>query len=181
VSSADATFLAEPISVSAARRFVADTISRWNVAAFEWAAVTLVSELATNAVLHAHTGFVVTLRLTGDVLRLSVSDESGRLPQPRAYGLEATTGRGLKLLRQLSASNGVEVTAAGKTVWCELRASADPGSGEREHTAAPAALFAGGAVAPADEDLSAFLAELDVSGQVDEARVAKTGTCLHAA
>jgi anti-sigma regulatory factor (Ser/Thr protein kinase) len=118
------TFTAEPANVSAARRFVADTLAAWDADAFEWAAITATSELTTNAVLHARTGFTLSLRLADDLLRLAVTDQSVRLPRQRDHGARATTGRGLDLVYALSAAYGVEPTGAGKTVWCEVRANA---------------------------------------------------------
>jgi anti-sigma regulatory factor (Ser/Thr protein kinase) len=116
------TFSAEPGNVSAARRFVSDTLAAWDAAAFEWAAVTAASELTTNAVLHARTAFTVSLRLQNNLLRLAVSDESVRLPNQRDYGSRATTGRGLDVVSALSSAHGIESTATGKTVWCDVRA-----------------------------------------------------------
>lgn len=118
------TFTAEPCNISAARRFVADTLAKWDAAAFEWAAITAASELTTNALLHARTAFTLSLRLDDDLLRLAVTDDSSRLPRPRSYGAEASTGRGMSLVRALSAAVGVETTAAGKTVWCDVLAEA---------------------------------------------------------
>ena len=117
------TFSAEPHNISAARRFVTDTLAAWDAGSFEWAAVTAVSELTTNALLHARTGFTVSLRLDDDLLRLAVTDQSLRMPQQRVYGAKATTGRGMNLVYALSAAHGVESTSAGKTVWCEVRAN----------------------------------------------------------
>jgi anti-sigma regulatory factor (Ser/Thr protein kinase) len=122
------TFSAEPRNISAARRFVTDTLAAWDAAAFEWAAVAAASELATNAVLHARTRFTLSLHLDDDVLRLAVSDHSLRLPRPRSFGALAATGRGLTLVHALSAAHGVESTASGKTVWCEVRADEDSGA-----------------------------------------------------
>ena len=124
----EATFSAEPCNISAARRFVTDTLAAWNAAAFEWAAVMAASELATNALLHAGTRFTVSLRLDDDLLRLAVTDQSGRLPQQRVNGSQATTGRGLNLVYALSAAHGVEATAAGKTIWCDMRAGDESGA-----------------------------------------------------
>jgi anti-sigma regulatory factor (Ser/Thr protein kinase) len=118
------TFAAEPCNISAARRFVAATLAAWDASAFEWAATTAASELTTNAVLHAGTAFTLSLRLDDDLLRLAVTDDSARLPRPRSYGAQATTGRGMSLVRALSAAVGVETTAAGKTVWCDVLADA---------------------------------------------------------
>jgi anti-sigma regulatory factor (Ser/Thr protein kinase) len=119
------TFNAEPRNISAARRFVADTLAEWDATAFEWAAVTAASELATNALLHAGTGFTLSLRLDGGRLRLAVTDQSVRPPQQRGFGAHAATGRGLNLVYALSAAHGIESSAAGKTVWCDVRADAD--------------------------------------------------------
>ena len=118
----EATFSAEPCNISAARRFVTDTLTAWDAASFEWPAIIATSELTTNALLHAGTSFTVSLRLDDDLLRLAVTDHSGRLPQQRGNGSQATTGRGLNLVYALSAAHGVDATAAGKTVWCDMRA-----------------------------------------------------------
>ena len=97
-------------------------LTGWGAEVYLWAALTVVSELATNAVLHARTPFTVALELGADSLRVEVSDRSLRRPQPRAYGEDATTGRGLALLEALAGATGVEVTDGGKTGWCELTA-----------------------------------------------------------
>ena len=120
----EATFTADDRQVSAARRFVVQALQEWGAERFEWAATALVSELATNAVLHARTGFTVTVRLVDDVLRIAVADMSARLPQQRAYGVDAATGRGLVLMDDLSDAHGVDLSAGGKSVWCELRVGA---------------------------------------------------------
>lgn len=122
------TFAAEPRNISAARRFVAATLAEWDASAFEWAAITAASELTTNAVLHARTAFTLSLQLDDDLLRLAVTDDSFRVPRPRSYGVQATTGRGMSLVRALSAAVGVETTAAGKTVWCDVLADASSSS-----------------------------------------------------
>jgi anti-sigma regulatory factor (Ser/Thr protein kinase) len=119
-------FSAAARNVSAARRFVADTLAAWNADAFEWAALTAVSELTTNAVLHARTGFTLSLHLDDDLLRLAVTDQSVKLPRPRSSSDQASTGRGLNVVYALAAAHGVESTSAGKTVWCVVRA--DSGS-----------------------------------------------------
>ena len=118
------TFSAEPRNISAARRFVTDTLAEWDAAAFEWAAVTAASELTTNALLHAGTGFTLSLRLHNNRLRLAVTDQSLRLPRQRGYGGQASTGRGMKLVYALSSAHGVESTAVGKTIWCDVRPDA---------------------------------------------------------
>lgn len=116
-------------SVPAARRFLQDALDGWGADGFSWTATQILSELATNAVLHAGTSFTVTLTLSGDVLRLAVTDSSARSPRERHYGLEATTGRGVQLVAALSRTWGVDAEPGGKTVWCDLEAGSEPGDG----------------------------------------------------
>ena len=115
-----AEFSPDPASVPSVRRFVRQTLLGWDAEAWEYPVSALVTELATNAVLHARTPFAVELFYDGRQLRLSVSDRSPRLPLRKAHGPEATTGRGLDLVGALSASWGIDRRASGKTVWCSI-------------------------------------------------------------
>ena len=83
----------------------------------------LVSELATNALLHANTQFEVMVLRTGDTVRVTVTDGSTALPRRRSFGSESTTGRGLRLVASMSSAWGVEEQAGGKAVWFELPAA----------------------------------------------------------
>jgi anti-sigma regulatory factor (Ser/Thr protein kinase) len=139
-------------SVSEARRFLRRTLREWDVDALEWPATQALSELVTNAVLHAGTRVIVVLELVGDgLLRLEVHDGSVRIPHQRRYGTQATTGRGIALVDGLSDRWGVEPSAHGKSVWCEL-SEADP-------------------VDPEQLDLSAFLTLDELSAFADEDRL----------
>jgi hypothetical protein len=80
----------------------------------------LVSELATNAVLHARTAYTITVDRIEDLIRVQVHDSSPALPRQRRYGRVATTGRGLRLLASIAASWGVDRDDDGKCVWFEL-------------------------------------------------------------
>ncbi|WP_369056570.1 ATP-binding protein [Kineococcus terrestris] len=88
-------------------------------------AAVCVTELVSNALLHARTAMTLTARRTGDGLRLAVVDGSPRRPHWVPRSLTAGTGRGLALISALSADHGVEPHPGGKEVWCELR----PGAG----------------------------------------------------
>jgi MEDS: MEthanogen/methylotroph, DcmR Sensory domain/Histidine kinase-like ATPase domain len=107
---------------ASARHFVADVLSEWGYASglLEDAKL-VVSELATNAVMHARSPFSVVVSPSGNVVRLSVRDASRARPSLRADAGLAPSGRGLRLVDALSACWGVEFAGEGKTVWAELR------------------------------------------------------------
>ncbi|MCU1676336.1 MAG: putative anti-sigma regulatory factor, serine/threonine protein kinase [Frankiales bacterium] len=105
-------------SVAVARRFVRTTLSDWDADSYEWTTTTLVSELATNAVLHAGTDFRVTLTLHADSVLLEVADGSPLLPVRRRFESTATTGRGMRLVEDLAQSWSVTVDGTNKVVAC---------------------------------------------------------------
>ncbi|MFH8589797.1 ATP-binding protein [Streptomyces celluloflavus] len=117
-------YTSRPKSVSLARNRAARLIGEWGEVQLAETARLLVSELATNAVLHgAVRGRFLRVRitLTESVLRIAVTDARGeRLPCEGVPASDDTHGRGLLLVRTLSARWGVGVLAVGKTVWCEL-------------------------------------------------------------
>lgn len=115
-----ARFAPEFSSVSEARRFVRRILAGWGLEGIEDEASLLVTELATNSVLHARTEFEVTLAFDGKSLRLGVSDDSPRVPEPKSHSRQATTGRGLSLVAAVADSWGVEQRPGGKTIWCAL-------------------------------------------------------------
>lgn len=79
-----------------------------------------VSELVTNAVVHAGSSLTVRLRVGGWV-RLEVSDADPRpLDPPPMAEPDRESGRGLRLVADVSRAWGVERDPRGKTVWCEL-------------------------------------------------------------
>jgi anti-sigma regulatory factor (Ser/Thr protein kinase) len=111
-----------------ARTFAADTLEAWAVRAEDVQAVQLVvSELVTNAVLHAPQSPAITLELfmTDGAVRVMVSDHSPRAPARRSHPTpwSAESGRGVELVDSLADRWGTEPQGTtGKTVWCELRA-----------------------------------------------------------
>ena len=110
----------------AARAFVAETLTAWNVQADEVEAAQLVvSELVTNAVLHAAESPTISLdlHLTDGAVRVLVSD--GSLGEPdrtlRPDPRRGETGRGVWLVDAFAECWGTERHGRdGKTVWCEL-------------------------------------------------------------
>jgi anti-sigma regulatory factor (Ser/Thr protein kinase) len=109
-----------PASVGVARRFTIDTLRRWGREDLTTSGALLVTELVTNAILHARTMIQVILERREDVVRVEVRDGSPVRPALRNHGLDATTGRGLALVSKLAESWGVDVGGAGKVVWAQL-------------------------------------------------------------
>lgn len=110
-------------NVPEARHAVEQALAAWGLGDLAWTAALLVTELAANALLHARTGFTVTvLALPGGGARIEVADGSLRRPRSRSYGEDATTGRGLHLVEDLGRAWGVDPRPDGKSVWVELDA-----------------------------------------------------------
>lgn len=112
-----------------ARRFVRSVLSDWRVEAAGDTLVLLVSELATNVVLHARTAYDVVLERRGDVVRLSVLDDSKTDPVRRRTGLRSATGRGLALVESMSSEWGHTddrfLSGRAKGIWVEVPTSPD--------------------------------------------------------
>ena len=114
----------DSVSPARARRFVVRALEASGLVDLADTAELLVSELVTNAVLHARSKIVVRVDVDGQRLRVEVRDDTTGTPQVRSYGAQATTGRGLLLVETLATRWGFKPQAAGKAVWFEL---------EREH------------------------------------------------
>jgi len=109
--------------VAAARRFVASAIQGGGPA--RDVSRLLVSEAATNALLHSASGeggsFAVEYLISKDLLRVEVHDGGGPSgPRRRVHHPESMTGRGLDLFDALSDRWGVDGSPDGWTVWFEL-------------------------------------------------------------
>jgi MEDS: MEthanogen/methylotroph, DcmR Sensory domain len=107
---------------AAARHFAVDAVRRLGAADLSDDAALVVTELAANAVLHAHTGFTVDLAVGPDVLRISVRDAGSLPPGPAGLRLPAAPLHGLGAVDTLASRWGVDrLGQAGKSVWVELR------------------------------------------------------------
>ena len=120
----------EPRSVRQARRWVIDELAAIGRPELGDAAELGVSELVTNAILHAEPP--ITVRVGGTVAhpRVEVHDTSTAPPRLRDMNhhdrLLATVGRGLGIVAMYSTSWGAEVSQSGKVIWFEP-ADADEG------------------------------------------------------
>jgi Histidine kinase-like ATPase domain len=111
----------EPVSASVpqARRFVADRLSDLPQETVDVARL-LVSEVVTNAVLHARTNLSLTLERNDTTVNVRVEDENPVLPVLRTHGTDAGTGRGLWVLESMASRWGSHSVDGGKVVWFEL-------------------------------------------------------------
>lgn len=119
-----------PESARAARDLVLEILSGIGRDDLVDAATLLVSELVTNAIVHARTPIDLEITAGAGGLRVAVHDHSATLPTQRHYGRGATTGRGLALLELIADRHGADSDATdGKTVWFELGSVLDrPGA-----------------------------------------------------
>jgi KaiC/GvpD/RAD55 family RecA-like ATPase len=107
----------------AARRMVGEVLALWGVDESVTADAELViSELATNAVLHARSRFSVLVRHDQRGVRLGVADASHDEPIIRSGWSSEPAGRGLRIVSSVARGWGVEGSPAGKTVWADLAA-----------------------------------------------------------
>jgi len=115
-------------AVPAARRFLMNVLKSWGEDAIAVDAAVVVSELTTNAVLHATSAFRVHLTRRHDIVRISVDDVGPARPQPRHASPEDFGGRGMQLIEALTRAWGCDVLESGKTVWADIP-SCRPGAG----------------------------------------------------
>lgn len=134
------TLAAEEKHARIAREFTADVLSRWQVAGDDRdSAILIVSELATNAVLHGHSEMTVRLALDGKILHVAVAD-CGSTPPPERNGppsIPSSTGVGWpssNAWRTGSTSVG-RPTATGPTPTCCSRHNTPPRRLDRPHSA----------------------------------------------
>jgi CheY-like chemotaxis protein/anti-sigma regulatory factor (Ser/Thr protein kinase) len=130
----------QPADVPAARRFLGKHCRRWGCADLIDDAHVVVTELVTNAFVHAGTRCELRAGLTHRALRLQVTDYGPGMPDPQAADDRAEGGRGLLLVSALCVAWGVEALPdGGKVVWAELlRTDADDGEPAVISPASPA-------------------------------------------
>ena len=81
----------------------------------------VVSELATNAVAHAKTPFVVTLSSTNGTVLLDIQDGSTSAVVPYTPDVMDMSGRGMMIVELLSQQWGTSIDDRGfKSVWASF-------------------------------------------------------------
>ncbi|HUR49773.1 MAG TPA: PAS domain S-box protein [Acidimicrobiales bacterium] len=111
------------------------------------AAELAISEVVSNAILHAHTAVEVWIGVGANDVCVEVRDFNATLPAQKGYDSQATTGRGMGLVGAVTAACGVHSLAdgAGKVVWFRVSDQ------------------------PAETDADALLAAWDIEGAFDTA------------
>jgi anti-sigma regulatory factor (Ser/Thr protein kinase) len=120
VDVAETVFPAVPESVAAARRFTRAALGRHGVGSeVVDTASLLVSELATNAIVHATSDIRLRVQVSEDI-RVEVSDASSAVPVLTTGGSERESGRGLALVANLADAWDWSPRERGKVVWFAL-------------------------------------------------------------
>ncbi|QUQ64024.1 ATP-binding protein [Kutzneria sp. CA-103260] len=113
-------------SPAAARRFVTDTLRKWQLDTVADDARLIVSELVENAIVHGRSAAKLRLELRRGLLTLAVRDASGTPPPRPDPDAAATDGRGVFIVQALSKAWGTAPTwDGGKVVWAVLAVAAD--------------------------------------------------------
>ena len=112
----------EPSSVGGARRALTDySVSHAVPERLAESGVLAISELVTNAVLHAQTPILVLVDYDQGSLTLAVQDGDATLPTLLPTDVEREGGRGVAIIDHLGGTWGIRRTVLGKMVWVSLR------------------------------------------------------------
>jgi anti-sigma regulatory factor (Ser/Thr protein kinase) len=113
----------DPAGVAGARRFLRSTLDAWGVdEETAYTAALCLSELVTNAVVHAQVGSVVRVLLEDGVLTTTVRDQGSAVAVSNQPGDDPLRvhGRGLQLVDTLATRWGSDLDNVGTTVWFVL-------------------------------------------------------------
>jgi len=108
----------ELTEIGSARRFAESVIGTHHTRIAD--VLVVVSELASNAIRHARTGFSVRVCDLPDHVRIEVADHGTGWPVPRREEAASGGGMGLSLVEALSDRWGATARPTGKVVWAEL-------------------------------------------------------------
>jgi anti-sigma regulatory factor (Ser/Thr protein kinase) len=116
-----ATLPAVPSSVGVARGLLRAALMQAGRSRWADDGELALSEVVTNAVLHAHTEITLIVRVHPEAVDVEVWDLNRAPPLARHYEREATTGRGMALVAAVTSECGVRrLPDVGKVVWFRL-------------------------------------------------------------
>jgi CheY-like chemotaxis protein len=116
----DADFPSDTRSVGSARAFVQRTLEGWREDALGDTVTLLLSELVTNAVVHAASAPNVAIHLLPDRVHVEVADADTTELHAVEASPDAESGRGLALVEALADRWGQAALPDGKVVWFEV-------------------------------------------------------------
>lgn len=111
-------------SVTRARHFVRDVLREWDLEPLVEDAQLGTSELVANAVRHAGTDLLLSIRVDG-VVTIAIHDGQPELRRPVIADADvlAESGRGLHIVAAIANDWGITTAANGKVVWFNLALS----------------------------------------------------------
>ncbi|HET9769759.1 MAG TPA: response regulator, partial [Acidimicrobiia bacterium] len=119
--------------VGLARRFLVTHCERWGCTDVLEDAQLVVSELVTNALLHAGSRCELAMAFRNGWLRIEIRDPGSGGPEVQAADSESEHGRGLLLVSAMTNAWGMEpLEPTGKVVWAELRSGFEPEAGAEQ-------------------------------------------------
>lgn len=136
-------FLPTPQAVPAVRRFVTGVLQTWDEQhllrpegdvdpeSIIADALLACSEMATNAVLHARSPFLLSLNRSAHGVLVAVEDAAGGAARRQASAPTDLGGRGLAIVQAVADRWGCEPLEHGKVVWAEVSPHPSPVSAAR--------------------------------------------------
>jgi anti-sigma regulatory factor (Ser/Thr protein kinase) len=106
--------------VPQARHWLQGLLRRWELEGLIPDASLLITELVTNAVVHAQTPVHVTAAVADGVLEIGVADHDSHSPHVTHPNSQAETGRGVALVDDIADDWGVVTLKEGKQIWFQL-------------------------------------------------------------
>jgi anti-sigma regulatory factor (Ser/Thr protein kinase) len=113
-------FLVAPTAPQDVRTFVRSVLDEWGAHSRDGEAEIVASELATNAVRHARSPFVITMTRRSEAIRIAVRDTSFERPVHVVRDDCEFGGRGVRLVAALAKEWGVGDEVDGKSVWADV-------------------------------------------------------------
>jgi anti-sigma regulatory factor (Ser/Thr protein kinase) len=107
-------------AAAASRHFVSTTLTSWGDHDLVPDGTLIVSELATNALIHGGSPFRVSIERRAEVVRIAVEDAGPGRPVSSPTAEDTSGGRGVSIVKALADRWGCGGLDNGKVFWVEL-------------------------------------------------------------